>query len=179
MGINAHRFGLVRSTKFGDLLKPSITYPSSFPMTKERIVVEVPSKVLHIERAQCPCGHSLMDPMVQINGFPSIKVLLKHGSKRGLVHLDPVYGSFLNQFEMDVPEDAVVDLFCPKCNTPLQIEGKHCEECYSPLFGLNLPNGGVLEGCLKGGCKRHSLKLVGQDIVAGNRQSADHIQLLL
>ena len=73
-------------------------------MEKEKIIIEVPSKVLRVEHAQCPRGHSLMDPAVPINGHPSIKVVIQYGAIRGNIHLDPVYGSFHNLFDVDIPE---------------------------------------------------------------------------
>ena len=53
-------------------------------MEKEKIVIEVPTKVLHVEHAQCPRGHSLMDSAVPINGYPSIKVVIQYGAMGGI-----------------------------------------------------------------------------------------------
>jgi len=148
-------------------------------MEKEKIVVEVPSKKLHIEHAQCPTGHSLMDPTVLINGFPSIKVTVQYGIIRGDVHLDPVYGSFHNLFDVDIPEGVVVDMFCPTCGKSLKAEGDKCEFCFSPMFALYLPNGGILEGCLKGGCHQHKMVLVDIHEQLGSLHGYDEIQLLM
>ena len=60
-------------------------------MEKEKIILEVPSKALHVEHAQCPRGHSLMDATVPISGHPSVKVVIQYGSIRGNIHLDGGY----------------------------------------------------------------------------------------
>ncbi len=38
-------------------------------MQTEKIILEVPSQVLHVKHASCQNGHSLMGPGVPINGF--------------------------------------------------------------------------------------------------------------
>ena len=148
-------------------------------MNKEKIVLEIPTQALHIEHARCPRGHSLMDPSVPISGHPSIKVVMQYGSIRGNVHLDPVYGSFHNLFDVDIPDGVVVDMFCPACGVTLKVEHDRCDYCFSPVFQLYLPNGGILEGCLKGGCHQHKLKLVDIDEQLGMVHGKDQIQLLL
>ncbi len=148
-------------------------------MQKEKIVLEIPAKSLHLEHAHCPQGHSLMDPTVLINGYPSVKVVLQYGSIRGNVHLDPIYGSFHNVFDVDIPEGVVVDMFCPTCDVPLGVPHHSCDYCFSPVFELYLPNGGILEGCLKVGCHQHKLRLVDVDEQLGMIHGQDQIQLLM
>jgi len=120
-----------------------------------------------------------MDASLPISGHPSIKVVLQYGDIRGTVHLDPVYGSFHNLFDVDIPEGVIVDMFCPACGGSMKVEGDFCDFCGAPMFALKLPNGGILEGCLKVGCHRHKLKLVDVDEQLGELQGKDHIQLLL
>jgi len=147
---------------------------------KEKITIEVPSRALHIEHAQCPRGHSLMDPGVRINGLPSIKVVAAYGAIRGNIHLDPVYGSFHNLFDVDIPEGVVIEMFCPACGASLKVEHEKCSFCFSPMFALYLPNGGILEGCLKGGCHEHKLVLVDVHEQLGKIHGDDDpIQLLM
>jgi hypothetical protein len=148
-------------------------------MDKERITLEVPARALHIEHARCSHGHSLMDPEVPINGLPSIKVIIQYGAIRGAVHLDPVYGSFHNLFDVDIPEGVVVEMFCPTCGTSLRYDKERCDYCFSPEFALYLPNGGLLVGCLKCGCHQHKLTLVNVHEQLGMVHGRDQIQLLL
>jgi len=65
-----------------------------------------------------PRGHSLMDPTVPIAGRPSVKVVIQYGAIRGNIHLDPVYGSFHNLFDVDIPEGVVVEMFCRPAESP-------------------------------------------------------------
>lgn len=149
-------------------------------MEKEDITLEIPSKALHVEHAFCPKGCNLMDPSVPINGYPSIRVLLQYGEIKDGVHLDPVYGSFHNIFDVELPEGVVVDMFCPSCGASMKItEDRVCDWCFSPLFALYLTNGGLLEGCLKVGCHQHKLKLVDVDEQLGMVHGLDEIQLLM
>jgi hypothetical protein len=149
-------------------------------MQTEKIIVEVPAQTLHIEHATCPSGHNLMDPGVPINGHPSIKIILQYGDVKGIVHLDPVYGSFHNIFDIDIPEGVVVDMFCPTCGVSMKVQDNRvCDWCFSPLFQFYLPNGGILEGCLKVGCHQHKLRLVDVDEQLGIVHGQDQIQLLM
>lgn len=148
-------------------------------MNTENITIEIPSKAFHVGHASCPNGHSLMDPSVPINGFPSIKVILQYGSARGAVHLDPVYGSFHNLYDVDIPEGVVVDMFCPTCNATFRAPEEHCDYCFAPVFTLFLPKGGILQGCLRNGCHQHKMKLVDVDEQLGDLHGQDHIQLLM
>ena len=148
-------------------------------MQKEKIILEVPAQALHVEHAHCPQGHSLMDPSVVIKGYASVKVILQYGSIRGSVLLDPIYGSFHNIYDVDIPEGVIVDMFCPTCNVSMKTEHNHCDYCFSPTFELYLPNGGILEGCLKAGCHQHKLKLVDVDEQLGMIHGQDQIQLLM
>lgn len=148
-------------------------------MDKEKITIEIPRQTLHVGHAHCPRGDSLMDPAVPINGFPSVKVVIQYGGIRGYIHLDPVYGSFHNLFDVDIPEGVVVDMFCPTCGMSLKVEHDKCDFCFSPMFALYLPNGGILEGCLKGGCHRHKLTLVDIHEQLDEIHGDDPIQLLM
>jgi hypothetical protein len=149
-------------------------------MEKEQIVIEVPTKTLHVEHAACPNGHSLMDPTLPIHGYPSIKTIIQYGNSKGFIHLDPIYGSFHNVLEIDLPEGVLVDLFCPTCQVSLKENGpRTCDWCFAPMFVLFLPNGGLLEGCLRAGCHQHKLKLVDVDAQLGLLHGQDQIQLLM
>ena len=148
-------------------------------MNKEKIILEVPTQALHIEHARCSRGHSLMDPSVPISGYPSIKVVMQYGSIRGNVHLDPVYGSFHNLFDVDIPEGGIVEMFCLGCGISLKVEEDRWDYCLWASLQLYLPNGGILQGCLKGGCHQHKLKLVDVDEQLGMVHGKDQIQLLL
>ncbi|OGC00693.1 hypothetical protein A2V82_02945 [candidate division KSB1 bacterium RBG_16_48_16] len=127
---------------------------------RERVEIEIPSKAIRIKNAGCPNGHSLMDPDHKINGYPSVKVLIRYKDQEGLIYLDPIYGSFKNIHVLNVSQGDVVDFYCPECKTSLTAAGKICRECSSRMFAIHLPHGGIIEGCLKNGCHYHNLRLI-------------------
>ncbi len=128
---------------------------------KLNIEIEVPSKKIHVNHAFCSNGHSLCDPETKINGYPAIKVKVKHGNSDGLLFIDPVYGSYENIEEgIDIPQGGVVELFCPECGVNLKDPDERCHLCASPMFQFQLPKGGIVEGCLKKGCYYHKMKIV-------------------
>ncbi|MBN2357745.1 hypothetical protein JXO59_16660 [candidate division KSB1 bacterium] len=130
---------------------------------KEILEIEIPSKTLRIQNAACPKGHSLMDSENKIHGYPSVTVVAKYKSKKGEIHLDPVYGSFKNVVEIEVPDGEVVEFFCPVCGVSLTDTNQTCSVCSAPMFEMRLPHGGIVEGCLRNGCHFHNLKLVTGD----------------
>ncbi|HNW60293.1 MAG TPA: hypothetical protein PKI62_11500 [bacterium] len=130
---------------------------------KDIVELEVPSKVLRIQNASCPNGHSLMDESHLISGYPSVTVLARYDDEMGQVHLDPIYGSFKNISQINVPEGELVEFLCPVCQVSLQDAGQRCTVCSAPMFAMQLPKGGIVEGCLRNGCQFHNLKLVSSD----------------
>ena len=128
--------------------------------SKEKIELEVPAKTLHIIHAKCQNGCDLMDTSVTINGFPSILVTVKYKKQEGKINIDPVYGSFENIWEFDVPAGEIVELHCPKCGVSLTEKSETCNVCTAPMFVLHLPQSAIIEACLRKGCFEHTLKLV-------------------
>jgi hypothetical protein len=126
---------------------------------KEILEIEIPSKAIRIQHACCSNGHSLMDAEHKINRYASVTVKAKYKDHVGLIHLDPIYGSFKNLMEITVPENEVVELFCPICDVSLTAAEQNFTVCSAPMFALFLPNGGIVEGCLRNGCHHHSLKV--------------------
>ena len=132
---------------------------------KEKITIEIPSKSLRVQHAQCPNRHNLMDPDHLINGYASVTLNVKYKDIFGCIHLDPVYGSFKNISEIDIPDGETVEFYCPTCNVSLLLEQVICEECGANMFGVYLPHGGRVEACTRNGCQNHNLKLAdGKDL---------------
>ena len=128
--------------------------------SKEIVAFEVPAKTLHITHAKCQNGCDIMDASVQIGGFPSILAKVTYKNRKGKIHIDPVYGSFENIWEFDVPDGEIVELHCPKCGVSLTEEPETCNVCTAPMFALQLAKGAIIEACLRKGCFEHMLKLV-------------------
>jgi hypothetical protein len=128
--------------------------------SKESIEIALPSKAIRVSHAKCPNGCDLMDESLKISGYPSIVAKITYQSKEGLIHLDPVFGSFNNILEVDVPDMEVVELACPKCGVSLKGETDTCNVCSAPMFIINLPKGAIIEACLRKGCFEHTFKIV-------------------
>jgi len=128
---------------------------------KVQIEIEIPSKKLHISHATCPKGHLLQDKEVKIHGYPAIKVKARNRDKEGMLYLDPVYGRYENiETGLDIHKGDVVKMYCPECGIDLKDPHELCQSCSSPMFIFNLPNGGIVEGCMKKGCLFHKMKIV-------------------
>ena len=100
-----------------------------------------------------------MDSVYKINRYASVTVKGKYKDHVGLIHLDPIYGSFKNLMEITVPQGEIVELFCPVCDISLTTQQQNCSVCSAPMFALLLPHGGTVEGCLRNGCHHHHLKV--------------------
>lgn len=134
----------------------------------EPIELSIPSKSIHIGHARCPQGCDLMDPKTPINGFPSIMVEVAWGDHFGLLHMDPVYGSYNNISQVNMPLGEIAAFACPHCGASLQSDHDSCSICSAPMFALQLPKGGIVVGCLRNGCKNHALRLIsGEELMKG------------
>ena len=128
---------------------------------KIQVEISVPAKALNVKNAKCPNGHSLMDPEVKIGGYQAVKVNVTCGDEKGVIYLDPVYGSYDHIEEgIKIKDDCVVEFLCPECNTRLTDKHENCHLCSSPLYVFHLPKGSIVEGCLKKGCLFHKMKIV-------------------
>lgn len=128
---------------------------------KVQIEIEVAANKLNVKHVKCPKGHQLCCDEKKIHGFPSIKLKVKYKNKEGFIYLDPIYGSYDNVEEgLSIPKNGVAEFFCPECGISLTDPMDTCQLCSSPMFILELPNGGIVEGCLKKGCVYHKMKIV-------------------
>lgn len=124
---------------------------------KETVEIEVPSKAIRVKHATCPNGCNLMDTEHLINGYPSVTVFAKTKEQEGLIYLDPVYGSYKNLPQIEIPQGTCADLYCPDCGVSL-VQDEICEQCGAKMFAIYLPHGGVIEVCTRNGCQSHNLK---------------------
>jgi hypothetical protein len=129
----------------------------------EKIEVTIPAARLVVGHAHCPNGHLLMAPDRPIGGYPSILVKAKYGDSEGNLYLDPRYGSFEHESEIEIPEGTVAGFFCPECGETLREKDVICNSCSAPMFVMHLPHGGRIEGCTRCGCFSHRLEVVDMD----------------
>jgi hypothetical protein len=97
---------------------------------------------------------------VTIGGHPSIHVRARQGGCDGDVFLDPAYGSYNHRSAMEIAEGSVVTIACPHCGVTLEEAGRFCSSCSAPLFAMQLPRGGRVEGCTRKGCFSHRLEVI-------------------
>lgn len=109
-----------------------------------------PYGITHIKKATCPKRHDLMDNEVKIDGMPSIKLKVYSGSDSGFINLDPVYGRNHHQIKFDLKSDLRV--VCPQCESSLIDPSKKCPECGAPVYSLEVPSQGNIEGCMSKNC---------------------------
>jgi two-component system, NtrC family, sensor kinase len=110
-----------------------------------------PYGITHIKKATCPKRHDLMDNEVKIDGMPSIKLKVYSNGKSGFINLDPVYGRNHHQINIDL-NTKDLRAVCPQCESSLIDANKKCPECEAPVYSLEVPSQGNVEGCLSKEC---------------------------
>jgi NADH:ubiquinone oxidoreductase subunit E len=130
----------------------------------DRVDVFTDARIFPVE-VSCPqCNHSLMDRNYRIDGHPSIRVTISFGGEHGWLRLSCLYGSFAVDSEFQVPEDAVVNFFCPHCHAELT-GTRSCDRCGAPLVPMFVRGGGgMVQICSRRGCKGHALDLSGGNV---------------
>ncbi len=126
----------------------------------DRVDIATDQRIFPVE-VSCPhCNHSLMDRSYLIDGYPSIRVTISFSGNHGWLRLSCLYGSFAVDSEYRVPEDTVVNFFCPHCHAEL-IGTTSCDRCGAPLVPMLVRGGGMVQICSRRGCKGHLLDLSG------------------
>jgi hypothetical protein len=108
---------------------------------------------------KCPeCQISLMDPNVQINNKDSIKLNIRTSTgERGAIWLSSVYGDFNYSSDLKIPEDDVVQFYCPSCGRLLNRKNVSCDACDAPIVSFHCIVGGRVNICSRNGCKNHAV----------------------
>lgn len=112
---------------------------------------------------KCPyCKRSFMAEDKMIDGYPSIKVTIQLGDKRGLLYLSSIYGSYSALSEISVPLEEIVLFFCPHCYSSL-LTKYLCDKCQAPMTSFKLLHGGEAKICSRRGCKKHQIEFSSLD----------------
>lgn len=130
-------------------------------MGADEVVKEI-AKRLRVKNGKCPAGHSLMTSERKFDGEDAIKVEVRLNGRRGTIYLNPFYGRFEYESDLQLNAGDIVSLFCPECRRSLQVDTL-CRLCDIPMFAVQLPDGGQVEACPTVGCHNHSLKIVDLD----------------
>lgn len=106
-----------------------------------------PKGIIQIKKAVCGKTHSLIDSEYKIGGFSSLRMKIKLNGSEGFVHMDPVYGSHRHYFGIADERTHSVNLSCPVCDISLIDKTGKCPECGGPVYKIQIPNQGYIEGC--------------------------------
>lgn len=111
-------------------------------------------------KVNCPvCGQSLMDEKQLVDNCPSIKLNIRVGDEKGIIHLSSVYESFNHVTDLDLKKDEIAIMSCPLCNSDL-VSKEECDVCKAHFIPLDLEFGGNVSICSRVGCKNHFMKFV-------------------
>jgi len=115
-----------------------------------------PYGITHIKKATCPKRHDLMDNEVKIDGMPSIKLKVSSNGYSGFINLDPVYGRNHHKIPVSLEKLDInskdLKVVCPQCEISLIDPSKKCPDCNSPVYSIEVPSQGNVEGCLSKNC---------------------------
>ncbi|MHC4608386.1 MAG: NADH-quinone oxidoreductase subunit NuoE family protein [Planctomycetota bacterium] len=149
--IDGRYFVRVTQSKVPKLLKKAREGLDAVDLKGDRTVFPI--------TVRCPrCNHSLMDRRRLIDEHPSIKFTVSFNRHHGWIRLSSLYGSYNLESEFEIPRDTIVQCFCPHCHLELA-QGGSCPDCSLPMVVLIVEAGGVVQLCVRRGCKGHMLDL--------------------
>ena len=126
----------------------------------DKVDIKTDERIFPVEVSCARCNHSLMDERQQIDGHPCIRVTVAFEDKYGWMALSCLWGSYNTASEFEVPEHAVMHMFCPHCHTEL-IGGIRCPACHASMVPMIIKGGGVVQICSRHGCRNHLIDLIG------------------
>jgi NADH-quinone oxidoreductase subunit E len=152
--VDGHYFSNVNTRKVTDILKRARA-------GLDKIEIAGDQRIFPIEVSCSRCNRSLMNPDHLIDGYPSIRVTIAFNQQHGWLALSSLYGSYNVASEYEIPDDIVVNFFCPHCHVEL-IGASKCAECGAPMVPMIVRGGGVVQICSRHRCKGHMLDLIGK-----------------
>jgi len=150
--IDGHYFSKVRKSRVSQLLDGALKGFDKTEIGKDKRIFPLD--------VSCPhCNHALKDETFAIDGHPSIRVTISSDHKQGWLRLSCLYGSHNFVSEFDVSTGSVVSFFCTHCGVefPSTLD---CSVCAAPMVPMLVDGGGIVQICLRRGCKNHLLDLV-------------------
>jgi len=151
--VDGHYFSKVTTSKVKEIIEKTRA-------GLDAIETETDERIFPVEVSCARCNHSLMDSEHIIDGHPSIRVTASFGHSHGWLALSSLYGSYKVASEYEIPNDEVVQLFCPHCHAEL-IGGGECSDCGAPMVPMIVRGGGLVQICSRRGCRGHMLDLGG------------------
>lgn len=156
MVVDGHYFSNVKTAMVPDILVRA-------RKGLDTVDIDTDQRIFPVEVSCARCNHSLMDSRQIIDGHPSICVTISFGQKHGWLALSCLYGSYNIATEFEIPNDTVVNMFCPHCHAELLGGGK-CGDCGASMVPMIVRGGGIVQICSRRGCKNHILDLTGTTI---------------
>ncbi len=151
--VDGHYFANVKTSMVQDILTRA-------GKGLDTVDINTDQRIFPVELSCAHCNHSLMDPRQIIDGHPSICITISLGQNHGWLALSCLYGSYNIASDFEVPNDAVVHMFCPHCHAELR-GGGACGDCGAPMVPMIVRGGGIVQICTRRGCKNHILDLTG------------------
>lgn len=151
--VDGHYFSSVRSSRVKQIINDTRAGLDAAEQT-----ADLRDFALNVSCSRC--NRSLMDPDHPIEGAPSVRVTASFERTHGWLRLSAIYGSYTVESEFPIPENAVVDFFCPHCHTELK-GASGCPLCGAPMVSMIVRAGGIVQICSRRGCKGHMLDLNG------------------
>jgi NADH-quinone oxidoreductase subunit E len=122
----------------------------------EQAEVVTDERIFPVEVCCARCNRSLMDYQHLVEKHPSVRVTISFERKHGWLRLSSLYGSYTIESEHPIPDDIVVNFFCPHCHAELA-GAADCPLCSAPMVPLIVRSGGMIQICSRRGCKSHML----------------------
>lgn len=154
--IDGHYFSNVDTRAVGSVLE-------SAKAGLDRTESENDERIFPLTVSCSRCNHSLMDPTQQIDGKPGIRVTVSFEGTHGPLWLSSLYGSYEIKAGAEIPENTVLDVFCPHCHAELR-SASLCPVCDAPMVSMIVREGGIIQVCSRRGCRGHMLDLEGSAV---------------
>ena len=110
------------------------------------------SKQMLVLQLCCPHCKELLTEGNRIH----LDAYVKDSNRDGEVFLSAVFGEYSVEGTIDIPEGAMAEFRCPKCDQSIMI-ALYCRTCNAPMASLNQSGGGYIEFCTRRGCKGHAI----------------------
>jgi NADH-quinone oxidoreductase subunit E len=147
--VDGHYFSQVDTNQVIDIIERS---QAGF----EQAEIVTDERIFPVEVCCARCNRSLMDYEHLVEKHPSVRVTISFERKHGWLRLSSLYGSYTIESEHPIPDDIVVNFFCPHCHAELA-GAADCPLCSAPMVPLIVRSGGMIQICSRRGCKSHML----------------------
>jgi NADH-quinone oxidoreductase subunit E len=154
--VDGHYFSNVKTSKVKHIL-------SEVRAGLDKVEVKTDERIFPVEVSCSRCNHSLMDRINLIDDQPSIRVTASYGREHGCLRLSSLYGSYSAEVEHLLPENEIINFFCPHCHAELA-GASECGECGAPMVPMIVRGGGIVQICSRRGCKGHLLDFSGVNV---------------